>query len=89
MESHAVHCHKSVEKFLARHGDLLERWPRIKATLEENPYPRGTQVVTHLKLQWHCSYKYKAPPYRFLFDIYPEKRVVYIFEVNGRGQVYR
>jgi mRNA-degrading endonuclease RelE of RelBE toxin-antitoxin system len=87
--THDVRLHPSAERVLEKNADLRDRWPTIRFELEANPYPVGTQVKAHLKHDYYCSFRYKSPPYRIIYDVHREQHVVYVFTIIGRGDAYR
>lgn len=87
---HAVHRHRSVDRFLDRHPELLERWPDIESELATNPYGRsGSDRIVHLKGRFQCNFRLREGDYRFLYEVLENEQVVWVYDADSRGQVYR
>lgn len=87
---YSVQRAKKVDKYLGRHTDLRRQWPQVQSALSDNPYARqGSDVIVHLRGDLLCNYRWRQGDYRFLYEVHNDARVVWVFDVDSRGQVYR
>lgn len=77
--SHAAH--RQVRKLPAK---TQERINQAIARLAEEPRPSGTKKLTERE-----GYRIRAGDYRILYQIDDNSKVVIIYRVMARGDVYR
>ena len=82
-----IELHRSVRRFLRRHGELASRWGDIARRISESPR-RGARI-NHLKGRWHCNYRWREGDYRILYEVIDGENVVHIYHAGVRGDVYR
>ena len=74
-------------RFLTRHHDLNDEWEsQIQDTLISNPH-YGSRIV-HMKGRLFCSRRWRTGRYRILCDIIEDDRIVRVFDVDTRGDIY-
>ena len=73
-------------RFLKKNSELHESFRAIEQHLAQSPYT-GTRI-NHLKGRYNCSRRWREGTYRILYAIYAEERVVSIFDVGHRQNIY-
>lgn len=66
------------------HPDIRERVNRAIISLGENPRRHGSKKLTSLE-----GYRARVGDYRILYRINDSVKVVTVYRVMGRGEVYR
>jgi mRNA interferase RelE/StbE len=74
-------AHRQILRLPAR---TQERVNKVIACLAENPRPLGTKKLTARE-----GYRVRVGDYRILYRIDDKAKVVIIYRVMGRGEVYR
>ncbi len=88
VKPYRIELHRTVEKFLRRHRDLADKLEAIKARIALSPYSGGP--IVHMKDgKWYCSRRWSDSKYRLIYEVSDDERLVHIYHVNNRGQVYR
>jgi mRNA interferase RelE/StbE len=78
---------KSVLKFLARHPDIAERLYEKLIIMTDDPLDPSLDVVPYIG---HAgSYRMRIGKYRFLFAIIDEDLVIYFYDADSRGGIYK
>ena len=78
---------KKIDKFIAKHKDLA---PQINAKLEQialDPYSSKLDIK---KLQGEDKhYRLRVGKYRILYEIIEEQILVYAYDADNRGGIYK
>ena len=74
-------AHRQIGKLPVRTQDRINN---LIARLADNPRPPGVKKLTARE-----GYRVRVGDYRVLYQIDDSKRVVIIYRVMGRGDVYR
>lgn len=78
---------KVVDKFLAKHRDLA---PKIIHSLEQiakNPYS-NSQDIAKLQGTQNC-YRLRVGKYRILYEIREKEILIYAYDADSRGDIYK
>lgn len=87
-QPYRIEVHRTVERFLKRHRDLASRFQDITSHIALSPYT-GADII-HMKKKWHCSRRWTVlNKYRIIYEVIDKERLVHIYHVGSRGQVYR
>jgi mRNA-degrading endonuclease RelE of RelBE toxin-antitoxin system len=86
LSEYRVLLHRRVRKFLRQHPEFRERWEEIVVALSLRP--KEGPRITHLKGQFHCSRRWRADPFRVLYDVYDNDREVNVYDADTRGDIY-
>lgn len=86
--NYSVETNKTVKKFLEKcDAHIAKSFMHKAKMLAENP--RRTDIDT-CKLQGESNnYRLRIGKYRFLYTIIDEQILIYFFEADGRGDVYK
>ncbi|MBD5164420.1 type II toxin-antitoxin system RelE/ParE family toxin [Helicobacter sp.] len=78
---------KEVKKFLQKHHDLA---PKVISALEQiaqNPYS-NTQDIKRLQDTQNC-YRLRIGKYRILYEIREKEILIYAYDTDSRGGIYK
>lgn len=78
---------KVVEKFLRKHTVIA---PKVMAKLEilaENPYENNLDIAKLDGYEHH--YRLRAGKYRILYEIIDTQILIYAYDADSRGDIYK
>ena len=87
MKKYTIKTHKSVNKFLKKHTDILFKFIEEFEKISKNPFKNNCDI----KLLKGSSSKFRLRigKYRFLYEIIENEIVIYIYKSNSRGNIYK
>ena len=78
---------KSVTKFLSKHEDIARVFYQKIKILHENIY---TQQLDINALTWQKNhYRIRIWKYRFLYEINDKEILIYFYDADTRGDIYK
>ena len=85
--NYQFNTHKRVDKFLAKHPDISQKFALSMKEIITNPFQNScdTKVLKGLK----NHYRLRVGKYRFLYEIIEEKIFIYIYDADSRGDIYK
>lgn len=84
-----VELSKSVEKFLDKLDDkTVQNFYTKIVILKSNPYT-NTLDIKKLSGKLKGCFRLRISKYRFLYKIIDDKVIIYFFEADSRGDIYK
>lgn len=85
--AYIVELSKSAEKFLAKHNTISDRILEKLRILEQNPYNNTLDIQP---LQGHKNhYRLRVGKYRILYEIIESCILIYAYDIDSRGDIYK
>ncbi|MEI7510841.1 MAG: type II toxin-antitoxin system RelE/ParE family toxin [Candidatus Peregrinibacteria bacterium] len=82
-----IEVSKEVKKFLKKHPEVIFRFFRITNFLEDDPY---SPLVDIKNLQGEENkYRFRIGKYRFLYEVEDQVLLIYIYDADSRGSIYK
>lgn len=78
---------KIVDKFLEKHRDIAKIFIENLEILEQNPLKNSLDIKT-LKWKKH-HYRLRIWKYRFLYEIIENEILIYFYDADSRGNIYK
>ncbi len=86
-KSYQVKYHKDVLKFFVIHPDIELRFFEKLQILKYNPLDNRLDTKP---LKWSKDkYRLRIGKYRFLYEIKEQKILIYFYDADSRGDVYK
>jgi mRNA interferase RelE/StbE len=86
MSAYSVEIMPKAQKDLdALSGKMLSRFEQIILTLYNEPRPRNSRKLTGTEDKWRI----RVGEYRMLYEIYDSRKLVRIYRIAHRREVYR
>lgn len=83
--NYQIFIKSSAEKEFERlSSNMTERITKVILSIEDNPYPHGSQKLRGVNL-----YRLRVGDYRILCPVEDERKIVEIFSIAHRRDVYR
>ena len=88
-----VKYHKEAKKFLKRLNEdrrklVLNKLDELRERLEEGVFPIGHLDVKKLKGKWEGFFRLRVGDFRVIFKVDTSQKVVFIYHIHFRGNVY-
>jgi mRNA interferase RelE/StbE len=79
---------KEVDKFLDKHRDIWKRLDEKMPQIQENPHhPVWVDIKPYI---WYPNnYRLRIGKYRFLYEVIDDEILVYFYDADSRGDIYR
>ena len=82
-----IQTSKIVDNFLAKHSDIRQRVLDKLEILAQNPYKNTLDIQ---KLQGRDNrYRLRVGKYRILYEIIENQILIYAYDVDSRGGIYK
>lgn len=79
---------KEVDKFLDKHRDIWKRLDEKMLQIRENPHhPIWVDVKPYTG--YPNNYRLRIGKYRFLYEVIDDQVLVYFYDADSRGDIYR
>ena len=78
---------KVVDKFLAKHKDMRQRVLQKLEILAQNPYQNTLDIAKLDGYEHH--YRLRVGKYRLLYEIIESQILIYAYDIDSRGDVYK
>ena len=79
--------HKQVEKFLNKHPDIAQKFAISLKEILKNPFNNSCDIKSLKGKRNH--YRLRIHKYRFLYEIIENKILIYIYDADSRGSIYK
>ena len=87
MNKYFVSLDKKVKKILAKNENLARLFYRQLNVLLNNPY---NNILDIKKLKWQKNiYRLRIWKYRFLYEIFEDRILIFFFDVGSRWDIYK
>ncbi len=86
--TYKIQIDKSVKKFLLKHQDVAHRFFEKIKELAQDPYTKKLDIK---RLQWSEKWNYRIRiwKYRFKYTIIEDQILIYFYDADSRGDVYK
>ena len=85
---YTIETGKEVRKFLVKHPEIAERYVDKTVVIQNNPHhPEGVDVKPYIGHPWH--YRMRIGKYRFLYEVIDDQVLIYFYDADSRGDIYR
>ena len=82
-----IETSKVVDKFLEKHRDIARRYVLNLDILKTSPFSNNLDTKP---LKWQKNhYRLRIGKYRFLYEVIDSKVLIYFYEADSRGGVYK
>ena len=78
---------KVVDKFLDKHKDMRQRVLQKLEILAQNPYQNTLDIAKLDGYEHH--YRLRVGKYRLLYEIIESQILIYAYDIDSRGDVYK
>jgi mRNA interferase RelE/StbE len=79
---------KEVDKFLDKHRDIWKRLDEKISQIQENPH-NPVWVDTKPYIGYPNNYRLRIGKYRFLYEVIEDEILVYFYDADSRGDIYK
>lgn len=79
---------KDVIKFLATHTELQIRFYEKIKEIKSNPFSKALDIQKYPDW-WENHYRFRLWNYRFLYYIIKNELVIYFYDADSRGDIYK
>lgn len=78
---------KIVDKFLEKHRDIAIHFVEKLEILQTNPFDHHLDVKS---LKWKKNhFRLRIWKYRFLYEIIEDRILIYFYDADSRGDIYK
>ena len=85
--AYRLQTHKSVDKFLAKHKNMRQSVLDKLEILAQNPYQNALDIA---KLEgYENHYRLRVGKYRLLYEIIESQILIYAYDIDSRGGIYK
>lgn len=84
---YTIKLSKDVVKFLDKHRDIALRLEKKIEIMKENPFSPLLDVS--LLIGQNSCYRLRIGKYRFLFECIEEQILIYFYNADSRGYIYK
>ena len=85
--AYKLQTHKSVDKFLAKHKEMRQRVLNKLEILAQNPYQNALDIARLEGYENH--YRLRIGKYRLLYEIIESQILIYAYDIDSRGGIYK
>lgn len=82
-----IELEKWVKKFLLKHQDIARRFYSKLEVLREKPFENNLDIKALSGKKYH--YRLRIWKYRFLYEIRETEILIYFYDADSRGDVYK
>lgn len=82
-----IRTDKRVDKFLLSHQEIWERFFEKVKIMRINPFDTR---IDYKRITWEANkYRLRIGKYRFLYEIIDHQILIYFYEADSRGDIYK
>ena len=82
-----IKTHKTVDKFLQRHPEVVPRFFKHFEKIAESPFFNTCDIKLLMGEKNH--YRLRIGKYRFLYEIIDDQILIYVYDGDSRGDIYK
>ncbi len=87
MKKYKIETNKWVEKFLGKHRDIAVKYIDALEVLEYSPFENSLDIKILVWKKFH--YRLRIGKYRFLYEVREEEILIYFYDADSRGSIYK
>lgn len=84
---YALKTHKRVDKFLEKHREIAKKVVLAFEEISKNPFQNTCDIKPLVNEKNH--YRLRIGKYRFAYEIREKEILVYVYNADSRGGIYK
>ena len=86
-KAYKIKTSKKVDKFLEKHQKITKRFFEKLIILSKNPYENNLDIIPY---EWKKNhFRFRIWKYRFLYEIINDEILIYFYDADTRGDIYK